>query len=163
MAVKKLKPFYKHTPGHRRVWAQHLQKLRVQLVLLVKVTMSSAPPSPSANMLYHPHDGCCLVLASSKLQLHASFIRESRLHFRGRCHTAGLGQKAGNNVGTQAETLTSHWKAFPPPQSIPPPKRKANTMLISSMEISHTFSPAMDRGQSPSNTAHMEQSIFTPT
>ena len=154
-AVKKLNPFYKHTQGHRRAWVQCLQKPRVQLMLPVKAMLLSAPSSPPANVLYHPQDGCRLVHASSELRLRVSFIRKSRLHFGGLCHTAGLRQKAGNNMGTQAETFCVPLEGlffffFPSfSKSIPPPKRKANTMLISSREISHTFSPATDQGAKP--------------
>jgi len=126
---------------------------RVQLLLLVKAMLPSAPSSPPANALHHPPDGCRLVHASGKLRSPASFTGESRLRFGGLCHTAGRWQRAGNNAGTQAETFTSHWKAFffffAFPKCIPPPKRKANTMLISSEEISPTFSPATDQGAKP--------------
>lgn len=77
----------------------------VQLMPLVKAVLPSAPSSPPANVFYHPQDGCRLVHASSTLPSRASFTRESRSHFGGLRHTAGLRQKAGNNVGTQAENI----------------------------------------------------------
>lgn len=62
---------------------------------------------------------------------------------------------SGKRLGTTWEHRQEHprptGKPFfsPFPKSSPPPKRKANTMLISSREISHTFSPATDQGAKP--------------
>lgn len=138
-------------------------------MLLVKAMLPSAPSSPPANMLYHPQDCCRLVHASSELRLRASFIRESCLHCGGLCHTAGLQQKAGNNVGTQAETFTSHWKAFffffffllSPNLSHPQRGRQTQCLLAAGKSLTH-FLQLQTRGQSPFNIAHMAQSIFTP-
>ena len=137
-------------------------------MLPVKAMLLSAPSSLPANVLYHPQDGCRLVHASSELRLRVSFIRESRLHFGGLCHTAGLRQKAGNNVGTQAETFVSHWKAFFSFFSLPSPNlshpqrgRQTQCLLAAGKSLTH-FLQLQTRGQSPFNIAHMAQSIFTP-
>lgn len=126
-----------------------LQQPRVKLMLLGKASPLFSSTHPMAVAFWAQAVSCHRVCHSSG---------DLPSHFGGLCHAAGVQQKAGNNVGTQAGTFIpapmSHWKAFfgsltSFPKSLPHSKGKANTMPVSSREISYIFPAAPDQGAKP--------------
>lgn len=120
-------------------------------------------------MLQHPPDGRGLVGTGSELSPCVSLFRGSPSHFGGLCHTAGLWQKAGNNVGTgrNSPAPTSHWKAFfgsltSSPNFSPSQRGKQTQCLLAAGKSLTHFLQLQTRRQSQSDIAGTAWSILTP-
>lgn len=119
-----------------------LQQPRVQLMLLGKASPLFSGTHPVAMAV-----SCHCVCHSSGISL--TFWRPVSYSW-----TPAEGWEQCGNIGRNIPAPASHWKAFfgsltSFPRSLPPPKRKANTMPVSSREISHTFSAAPDQEAKP--------------